>query len=91
MGVMTVREIPDDLQAFLRSDAAANHRSMNKQVIVVLDEYRNQQLAAQKTPLSAEEKIARMREIRASAERHMVADARTDDEIMGYDANGLFQ
>jgi plasmid stability protein len=91
MAVMTLREIPDDLQEFLRADAAANHRSMNKQVIVVLDEYRSQRLAAQKTPLSVEEKIALIRGIQASAKRHMLTDNRSDDEIVGYDANGLFR
>jgi plasmid stability protein len=53
MSVMTIRDIPDDLMDFLRTDAAENHRSMNKQVIVILEEYRARRLAEQ-----AKQKIA---------------------------------
>jgi plasmid stability protein len=89
MSVMTLREIPDDLQEFLRADAAANHRSMNKQVIVVLDEYRARRLAEQPRKLTVEEKLARTREIQADIKRELIHDPRTDDEILGYDEFGL--
>lgn len=89
MAVMTVREIPDDLQAFLRSDAAANHRSMNKQVIVALDEYRTRRLGEQPRKLTVEEKIARTREIQNEIAALPVLDARTADEILGFDEWGL--
>jgi plasmid stability protein len=89
MSVMTLREIPDDLQEFLRADAAANHRSMNKQVIVALDEYRARRLAEQPRKLTVEEKLARTREIQADIKRELIHDPRTDDEILGYDEFGL--
>ncbi len=89
MAAMTLREMPEDLQEFLRADAAANHRSMNKQVIVVLDEYRARRLAEQTRKLTVEEKLAAVRQIQAEIKREMVHDPRTDDEILGYDEFGL--
>ena len=89
MAAMTLREMPEDLQEFLRADAAANHRSMNKQVIVVLDEYRAKRLAEKTRLLTVEEKLAAVRQIQADIKREMVHDPRTDDEILGYDEFGL--
>lgn len=89
MAAMTLREMPEDLQEFLRADAAANHRSMNKQVIVVLDEYRARRLAEQTRKLTVDEKLAAVRQIQAEIKREMVHDPRTDDEILGYDEFGL--
>ncbi len=89
MSVMTLREIPDDLQEFLRADAAANHRSMNKQVIVALDEYRARRLAEQPRRLTLEEKLARTREIQKEIAALPVLDTRSADEILGYDQWGL--
>ena len=89
MAAMTLREMPEDLQEFLRADAAANHRSMNKQVIVVLDEYRARRLAEQTRKLTVDEKLAAVRQIQAEIKREIVHDPRTDDEILGYDEFGL--
>jgi plasmid stability protein len=93
MGTMTIRELPEDLQAFLKADAQANHRSVNKQVIVALDEYRQarltqlQQVPRQKTP---EEKMADIQKILDQARPNIIFDPRTDDEIIGYNAHGHF-
>jgi plasmid stability protein len=90
MSTMTVRELPDDLQEFLKADAAANHRSVNKQVIVVLQEYRDARLAAQKPKKTPEEKIAAVRRIQDEIQRVMIHDSRTTDEILGYNKHGHF-
>jgi antitoxin VapB len=89
MAAMTLREMPEDLQEFLRADAAANHRSMNKQVIVVLDEYRAKRLAEQTRKLTVEEKLAAVRQIQREIAALPVLDNRTADEILGYDQWGL--
>ena len=90
MSTMTVRELPDDLQAFLKADAAANQRSVNKQVIVALQTYRDAKLAQAPGLTTPEEKIAAMNRIRADIQREMVHDSRTDDEIIGYNEHGHF-
>lgn len=90
MSTMTVRELPEDLQAFLKADAAANQRSVNKQVIVALQSYRDAKLAQAPSVTTPEEKIAVMNRIRADIQREMVHDPRTDDEIIGYNEHGHF-
>ena len=90
MSTMTVRELPEDLQAFLKADAAANQRSVNKQVIVALQSYRDAKLAQAPGLTTPEEKIAAMNRIRADIQREMVHDPRTDDEIIGYNQHGHF-
>ncbi len=90
MGTMTVRELPDDLQEFLKADAAANHRSVNKQVIVALQAYRDARALAAKPKKTPEEKIAAVRLIQAAIQREMIHDPRTDDEILGYNEHGHF-
>ncbi len=89
MSAVTLRDLPEDLHAFLKADAAANHRSFNKQVIVALDSYRNSANHQEKIKLTPEQKIARTREIQAQIRAEMIHDPRTDDEILGYDENGL--
>ncbi len=88
MGSMTVRELPEDLQAFLKADAAANQRSVNKQVIVALQAYRDAKLAQASRVRTPEEKIAAIRVIQADVQREMEHDRRTDDEILGYNEHG---
>ena len=90
MASMTVRELPDDLQAFLKADASANQRSVNKQVIVALQAYRDTKLAQVPRATTPEEKIAAMQLIRARIQRVIVNDGRTDDEIIGYNEHGCF-
>ena len=90
MSTITVRELPDDLQAFLKADAAANQRSVNKQVIVALQAYRDAKLAQVPRATTPDEKMAAMNRIRASIQREMVPDPRTDDEIIGYNEHGHF-
>ena len=90
MASMTVRELPDDLQAFLKADASANQRSVNKQVIVALQAYRDTKMAQVQRATTPEEKIAAMRVIQDQIARVVKNDNRTDDEILGYNEYGCF-
>lgn len=90
MSTMTVRELPDDLQAFLKADAAANQRSVNKQVIVALQEYRDAKLAKASRVTTPEEKMAAIRKIQAEIALVVKHDPRTDNEIIGYNEYGHF-
>ena len=90
MGTMTVRELPADLQAFLKADAAANQRSVNKQVIVALQAYRDAKLAQAPKANTPEEKMAAIRLIQDKIARAIKHDPRTDNEILGYNEFGHF-
>ena len=84
MATMTIREVPDELHSLLKQQAEVHHRSVNKEVIAVLENVRTQN-AASKTRLTVEE-------IMAIAQRFSslpALDERTDDEIIGYDENGI--
>ena len=90
MASLTVRELPDDLQAFLKADASANQRSVNKQVIVALQAYRDARMAQASRATTPDEKIAAMALIRANIQREMTPDPRTADDILGYNEFGHF-
>ena len=90
MTTMTVREMPEDLQDFLKADAVANQRSVNKQVIVALQAYRDAKLAQVPRATTPEEKMAAIRVIQAKIARVVKHDPRTDNEILGYNEFGHF-
>lgn len=86
MNTITLR-LPDVLQARLQSAAVANHRSVNKQATVLLEQ------ALQVTPsnINADDKTRfdALMAIVQKARTEPVLDTRTDNDIMGYDDNGL--
>ena len=86
MNTITLR-LPEVLQARLQSVAAANHRSLNKQATVLLEQ------ALQVTPSSintdAKTRFDALMAIVQKARTEPVVDTRTDNEIIGYDDNGL--
>ena len=90
MSTITVRELPDDLRDFLKADAAANQRSVNKQVIVALQAYRETCLTQSPRVTTPEEKIAAIRLIQDKIARVVKHDPRTDNEILGYNEFGCF-
>ena len=57
---LTLKNIPDEIYARLRSQAARNRRSLNSEAIVCLDAVLNPDTVA------AEERLARIRALRAS-------------------------
>lgn len=90
MATLTIRDLPEDLQEFLKADALANHRSVNKQVVVALDEYRRARQLGAKPGKSPEELLATVRKIQAAVQLDINNDPRTDEEILGYNAQGHF-
>ena len=86
MNTITLR-LPDSLQARLQSAAAVNHRSVNKQATVLLEQ------ALLATPpgssTDAQTRYEALMAIVQKARAERVLDTRTDNEIMGYDDNGL--
>jgi plasmid stability protein len=82
---VTVRDLPSDLHAWLKEQAAAHHRSVNKEIVALLDSVRTGPKPAQ-TP---EERLVRIREIARRCAETPEIDARPADEIVGYDEDGL--
>lgn len=90
MTALTLR-LPEPLQIRLKQSAQINHRSVNKQAVVLLE----QALATQTTEpanVSADlfnQRMAALMAIGKSFANLPVLDSRSDDEIMGYDEHGL--
>lgn len=90
MSALTLR-LPDKLQTRLKHSAQINHRSVNKQAVVLLE----QALAAQPTvpasvPINVlNQRVAALMAIGKSFAALPLLDTRTDDEILGYDDHGL--
>lgn len=85
MPTMTLRDLPEDLRDWLKRQAEAHHRSVNKEVIALLESLRSRPERA----LTQEEKRARIEEISRRSAALPVLDKRSEDEILGYDENGL--
>lgn len=80
---MLIKQMPDDLKAWLASEARRHHRSMNKEAVAVLEAARAQR--AVPTRAAAEGVDALLARFRALPD----LDRRTADEILGYDDTGL--
>lgn len=84
MHALTLRDVPEDLHRWLKEQAAGHHRSLNKQVIVLLDELRRNQAPAPARP-GVDEILALGRRCAALPD----LDLRSADALVGYDENGL--
>jgi plasmid stability protein len=84
MPTMTLRDVPVELHAWLKQQARAHHRSVNKEAIVLLDRLRGEAPTVRQR-ITAEEIMA----IACRVAQAPVLDDRSADEILGYDDNGL--
>ena len=90
MTALTLR-LPEPLQTRLKHSAQINHRSINKQAAVLLE----QALAAHPTATAAvpidvfNQRVAVLMAIGQSFAALPVLDTRTDEELLGYDDYGL--
>lgn len=86
MPSLTLRDVPEPLHRWLKQQAQAHHRSVNKEVVSLLETLSATAPAAAR---SAEERRAAIDEISRRCAAMPVLDDRTPDEIVGYDENGL--
>lgn len=84
MADLTLRDVPRDLHRWLKRQAEAHHRSLNKEAIALLEASRKNEPAAAPRP-SAEELMAIGRRCAALPELH----PRSAEDIIRYDENGL--
>ncbi len=85
MATLTLRNLPDDLHRWLKQQAETHHRSVNKEVIAALEGLRKQAATLPTNRPSVEEIMA----IGHRFSSLPVLDGRGDDEIVGYDENGI--
>lgn len=89
MTALTLR-LPEALQTRLKQSAQTNHRSINKQAVVLLEQALGAQNTAAVVPQDViERRMAALMAIGKSFSALHVVDPRSDDEIMGYDDYGL--
>ena len=81
---VTLRDVPTDLHSWIKQRAVSRHRSVNKEVIALLEEVRGD--AASPASRATPEDIM---EISRRAAALTVRDQRGEDEILGYGNNGM--
>jgi len=81
---VTLRDVPAELHSWLKQRAASHHRSVNKEVIALLEDVRGG-TGTRALRANAEE----IMEIARRASALPLRDRRSEDEILGYRSDGL--
>ncbi len=84
MADLTIRGLPDEIHRYLKRQAELNHRSINRETIVLIERAMKGDATA-RPRLTAAEVLAKARRFADLP----VADGRHPDELIGYDADGL--
>lgn len=87
MATLTLRDVPNELHDWLKQQAEAHHRSVNKEIIALLEKFRGTPEAPE--ALSADQRFAAIMEISRRCGALPELDPRSADEIIGYDENGI--
>ena len=82
--VITIKQVPHDLKEFWNNRAKLNSRSINKEIIRLLEDERSRLLES--TPVIKDKK--RIREVIREMHSLPIIDDRPMDEIL-YDADGM--
>ena len=81
---VTLRDVPVEVHSWLKQRAASHHRSVNKEVIAVLEEV-HRGTGSPFARATAEE----IMDISRRAAALPLRDQRSEDEILGYARDGL--
>jgi plasmid stability protein len=81
---VTLRDVPVELHSWLKRRAASHHRSVNKEVIALLEQVRDGC-----TPPAGRASAEEIMDIARRAAALPVRDRRSEDEILGYGSDGL--
>ncbi len=82
--ILTIKQVPADLKLYWAQEAKKHDRSMNKEVLRVLEEERRRREAAE----APSKDIDRIMEAARRLQRFAVTDERPIDEIL-YDREGM--
>jgi plasmid stability protein len=82
---VTIRDLPTEVHVWIKQQAAAHHRSINKEIVALLES-----LCSRRAPttLSASDRLKRIQEISERCARAPELDHRKPDEIIGYAEDG---
>jgi plasmid stability protein len=83
---ITIRDLPPEVHVWIKQQAAAHHRSINREIIALLEGLCTQPAPPALTPA---ERLARIQAISEKCARAPEIDARTPDEIVGYAEDGM--
>lgn len=75
MATITIKNIPDDLYALLKETAAANHRSINGEVIACIER------SVRPRPVNVDEIIERARKIREWTAEYTITEEELNEAI----------
>lgn len=84
MGDLTIRGLPDELHRYLKQQAEANHRSVNRETIALIERAMRGNTEG-RPRLTAAEVIAKASRFAALP----VLDTRRADAMVEFDADGL--
>lgn len=84
MSEVFIKQIPADLKSFWSEEAKRNSRSMNKELIRVLEEERARREASARPKKNMDAIMAAVREV----QRFTITDLRPMNEIL-YDSEGM--
>ncbi|MHB8254329.1 MAG: type II toxin-antitoxin system VapB family antitoxin [Acidiferrobacter sp.] len=87
MAALTIRDVPETLHAWLKSQARVHRRSVNQEVIALLERLQGGDFAP--VTQNPEDKVAAIMAISRRCAALPVQDKRSEDEILGYDQNGV--
>jgi hypothetical protein len=87
MEALNLQGISSDLYNWLKQQAEAHQQSINDEVITLLENLRHKNNHS--SNLSSDEKFAAIMEISRRCRTLSQLDMRSDDEIIGYDQNGV--
>jgi plasmid stability protein len=90
MPAISVRDIPAPLYESLKVSAAANHRSLAKEVIVALTAHvSTNKNSAQSTPAERAAAIARILAAAPTINKSSKAYLKSEEEILGFGSKGI--
>jgi len=81
---LTLRDVPTDLHAWLKQRAVSHHRSVNKEIVALLEAVR-----AESAPKPGRATAEELLEIGRRASALPLCNRRGEDEILGYGSDGL--
>ena len=87
MAALTIRDVPETLHAWLKRQAQAHRRSVNQEVIALLEGVHGKNCVPRGP--KPEDKMAAIMAISRRCAALPVQDRRSEDEILGYDQNGM--
>ncbi len=87
MPTITLRDVPEDLHRHLKQQAKRHHRSVDREVIILLETLLEKQ--ANPNEITPEERLSAIMEISRRCAALPELDPRSANEIIGYDENGL--